>query len=350
MNPENKTPGMMKLLAGMLLGAMLAFLSPIVLMTEMLSLSVVLMLPSIALVALNRWAGKGPALFSAIMQIMVSSRFLGSAFMWMSFFLTLLPVSLLIRHENKPFFTQVKISITAFCTGVVLSVAFTYFSYGGNIMDQLLLELPKLLRTLPVENLEIVMASYSNLIGEAVGAEEFYLIFDQMINGMLPVYRMSLPGLIFAGALVSAVICIALNGSARIKQGIAVEGSYLPVREWFLPGSATSGLLLMLAVSYAMSALKMRSGETLFYTVYDITVAAFCIQAFASIARRMHASNTKRGARVAAFVVLALLCLLGAAMVISLYGIASAVFGSKGMVRERMERNNQNNNHIDGNE
>ena len=106
MNPEKKSPGIVRLIAGMLLGVLLALLAPIVLMTEMLSLSVVLMLPSIALVVLNRWAGKGPALFSAMLQIMVSSRFLGSTFMWMSFFLTLLPVTLLIRHENKPFFTQ----------------------------------------------------------------------------------------------------------------------------------------------------------------------------------------------------------------------------------------------------
>lgn len=350
MNPEKKTPGIGRMIAGMLLGMVLAVLSPVLLMTEMLSLSVVLMLPSIALVVLNRWAGKGPALFSAMMQLVINSRFLGNEFMWISFFLNLLPVALLMRHENKPFFTQIKLALASFGTGVVLAVAFSYFSYGGNMIDRLLLELPKLLRTLPQENLEIIMASYSTLLGEQVAAEEFYHIFDQLINGMLPVYHMNLPGLIFAGALISAVLCVSLNAGMRVRQGIAAEESHLPLREWALPGSATSGLLLMLAVSYAMSVFEMSSGDAVFYTVYDIAVAAFCIQAFASTARRMHATGTKRGARVLVFAVLAVLYLMGASAIISIYGIASAVFGSKGLMRERMERNKQNNNHSDGNE
>ena len=122
------------------------------------------------------------------------------------------------------------------------------------------------------------------------------------------------------------------------------------MHEWALPGSATSGVLLMLAASYAISAFKLRSGDTVFYAVYDIAVAVFCIQAFASAARRMQAAHTKRGARVLILVVLAVLCLMGGSIFVSIYGIASAVFGSKGMVRERMERNKQNTNHTDGNE
>lgn len=349
MNPEYKKPGAGKILAGMLLGMLLAVISPLVMMSEMLSLAPVIMLPSIALVALKRWAGGGPALFSSMMQLMISARFLGNTFMWMSFFLMLMPVALLTRHENKPFFTQMKISVAAFGAGVLLAVSTAYFSYGGNMVERVLQELPKLLRTLPVESLETVFGSYSALFGDAVGAEEIYQVFDQMINALVPVYQMNLPGLIFGGALMSAVLCVAINGRMRLKQGVAAEGSYLPMREWSLPGSATGGLLLILAASFIMDTLGVPQAETVFYAVYDICVAAFCIQALCSIARHMHGSPLKRGARAAIIVIFALLCVFGASIYVSIYGVGSAVFGSKGMLRERM-LNRQNNNHSNGNE
>lgn len=349
MNPENRKPGAGRFLAGMLLGLLLAVLSPLVLMTEMLSLTVVIMLPSIALVALNRWAGRGPALFSAMMQLMFSARLMGSEFMWMSFFLTLLPVALLMRHENKPFFTQIKISIAAFGAGVLLAVWSVYFSFGGNMVERVLLELPRLLRTLPAEALEVVRGPYSAWMGDAMSAEEFYHAFDQMIRTVIPVYQSNLPGLIFGGALVSAVLCVGLNGLLRSRQGIAAEGSHVPMREWALPASATGGLLLMLAASFIMSLMDIPQGDAVFYTVYDIVLAAFCIQALSSIARHLHGSPLKHGVRVGIVTVFAVLCIMGASIYVSIYGVASAVFGSRGLMRERME-NKRNNNHSNGNE
>lgn len=332
----------------MLVGLVLAALSPIVLMSEMLSLVMVIMLPAVALVVLNRWAGRGAALFSAIMQLMFSARFLGDTFMWMSFFLTIMPVILLMRHENKPFFTQIKISLAAFCTGILLAVSTAYFSYGGNMVGRVLLELPKLLRTLPAEALESVISTYSAMMGNALSAGDVYHVFDQMIHALVPVYQMNLPGLVFGGALVSAILCVAINGRMRFKQGVAVEGSYLPMREWALPGSVTGGLLLILAVSFILDLMEIPQGDAVFYAVYHICTAAFCIQALSSIARHLHISPLKRGVRAGIIVVFILLCIIGASTFVSIYGVASAVFGSRGMMRERM-LNKQNNNHSNGN-
>lgn len=337
MNPEYKKIGVGRTIVGMLLGAVLALLSPIVMMTEMLSLVPVIMLPAIALVVLNRWAGRGPALFSAMLQLMFSARFLGNTFMWMAFFLNLLPVTLLMRHENKPFFTQMKISIAAFGTGVLLAVATAYFSYGGNMVERVLLELPKVLRTLPEESVRLAMGSYSAIMGNAVNVEEFYHLFDQMINAVIPVYKVNIPGLLFGGTLVSAVLCVGLNASMRNKQGIAAEGSYIPMREWALPGSTTGGLLLILAAGFIMSSLDVPQGDAVFYAVYDIALAAFCIHALCSMARRLHGSPMKHGLRVGFIAVMAVLCIMGASTYVSIYGVASAMFGSRGLLRERME-------------
>lgn len=347
MNPVNKNPGIGKTLAGMLVGFLLAVVSPILMMTQMLSLTAVIMLPAVAVVALNRWAGKGPALFSAMLQLMFSARFLGDTFMWMSFFLTMLPVTLLIRNENKPFFTQIKLAIAAFGGGVVLTVFASYLSGGGDMVEGMLLKLPKMLRTLPAENVELVMQSYVALLGQNVAVDEFYQVFDQIIQSMILIYEANLPGLIFSGALVSAVLCVGLNGLMRTRQGIAAEGTYLPLREWALPASATGGILLILAVSFAMSELNVPQGETVFFAVYDIALAAFCIQALGSIARRLHESTFKPGVRTAILVLLMMLCVAALSIYMSIYGVASAVFGSKGLIRNRMQNEN-NNNHSDG--
>lgn len=349
MNPENKKRGVGRMLVGMGLGIVLAILSPVLMMTEALSLTVVLMLPSIALVALNRWAGKAATLSSAMMQMCFSAMLLDGACMWMAFFLTLMPAALVIHYENKPFAVQMKASIAAFGTGVVLAVLAAYFVYGKNLIEQVLNRLPQMLRSLPADSMETVMKTYSDLFGRVMSTDDFYHAFDQMIYALTPVYRLNLPGLIFSGALISAVLCVGLNGLMRRKQGIATEETVRPLREWALPASVTGGILLMLAVSFVLDAVNFPQGETVFYTVYDIAVAVFCIHALASMARRLHVSPLKHGIKVGIIAVIAVLCLMGASMYVSIYGIASAVFGTKGLLRQRMI-NKKNDGHSNENE
>ena len=313
--------------------------APMVMMTELLSLTVVLLLPSIGLMLIYHWAGKGPALLSAVLQLVFDAMFFGGAFMWAAFFMTLVPVAVLIRCADRPFFEQMRISIAAFGIGVLAAVLALYLSYGGNMIERVLLELPRAVRTLPQEALGAAMESVSAVLGESMTVEAFYEVFDAMIERLIPYYQLNLPGLIFSGALASAVLCTGIGSWMRRRQGRAKPGTSVPLREWALPASTTGGLLLIAAVSYVLCLLGMQEAETVFSTVFSIAQTAFCVQALTSFARRMHPLPVKQGVRVAVVAVAAVLCLLGGGSYVALYGCASAIFGSRGALRQKMNNN-----------
>ena len=350
MSQGNIKPGAGKTLAGCLLAVLLALIAPVLVMTELLSLMMVVLLPSVGVVFLYRWAGRFPALLCGALQLAVSAAYLGGTFMWMTLLMMLTPLVLLFRSESKPFFVQLRIAIVGFGAGVLASVLLLYLSYGGNMIERMLMELPAAVRELPQESLRTVSESVSLALGRKATVEEFYELFDQMIAQLIPFYQQNLPGLIFSGALLTAVLCAGLNAWMRHRRGLDAPGSYLPLREWALPASTTGGLLLIEAVSYALELLGMKNAETLFYTVYSIAVTAFAIQAVTSLARRTHAGPAGRGTKIAAGIGVVVLCLLGGMGVLALYGCASAILGSRGALRQRMKNNGDNDSRFGGGE
>ena len=348
MKLENKAPGAGRLIFGCLLGVVLAVFAPVLVLTELFSLTMVVFFPAIALMLLYRWAGLVPALLSAMLQMSLTARMLGGAFVWMAFFTGLLPLILLVRCENKPFFTQMKVSIAAFGGGVVLSVMVIYLNYGGNMIERVLTELPRAMRQIPADMLAPAMENLGAALGRELAMEDFYKLFDDMVSTLIPVYQVNLPGLLFSGALVSAVLCTGLSSLMLKKQGRATEGAYLPLRRWALNASTTSGLLMMTAVSLIAYLAGMQQGQALFYTVYNIAAAAFCVQALSSMARHMYASRLKKGTQVFILIAISALCLMGASIYVALYGCTSAIMGRYGALRQRQEGyNSRNNNHSD---
>lgn len=333
LNLENKKFGIFRTLIGCLLGLVLALFSPAILFSELFSLMLVIVLPALGLMLLYRFTGRIPAILSSTLLLAFSARMLGSSFMWMMLFAAVMPTALLLYCERKPFYTQMKVTILAFGVGMVLSILVMYINYGGNLIERVLLAIPKLMRQLPEEITAVARESYAAMQGKSLTAEEFYQLYEQMINVSIPVYQMNLPGVLFGGVLVSAVGCVGLNSWILHKHNNAAEGAFLPLQAWALPASATGGLLLISAVSLIMYLAGMANGEELFCTVYNIAAVAFCIQAMASIARYMEKSSLKRGTKLAILIGVAVLCLLRAWLYLAIYGCASALFGRYGAVR-----------------
>ena len=119
MSQGNIKPGAGKTLAGCLLAVLLALIAPVLVMTELLSLMMVVLLPSVGVVFLYRWAGRFPALLCGALQLAVSAAYLGGTFMWMTLLMMLTPLVLLFRSESKPFFVQLRIAIVGFGAGVL---------------------------------------------------------------------------------------------------------------------------------------------------------------------------------------------------------------------------------------
>lgn len=345
MNRENTVPGPGRALAGFLLGVLLAIFSPFILLTEIFSLMPVIMVPAIGLVLLCRWSGRAPAMLSGMLLLLFTARMLGTTFMWMIFFMAILPAALLIAFESKPFFARMKLSIAAFCAGVVIAVAILYADYGGNMIERTLSSLPEAMRAVPAEMLSLPMQNLSATLGYELTVDEFHRVFEELIRNTIPAYQLSLPGLIFGGALVTAVACAGFDAWIRSKRGLSGPDDCVPLRDWALPASTTGGVLLMLLASYIIDAMGMEYGLALYDTVLNISIAVFSIQALGSMARYLQASPLKKGAQTAILVCLAVLSLMGASLYVALYGCASAIFGRHGALRQRMEEKMKDHHH-----
>lgn len=346
MNPETKT-GAGRMILASLLAIVLALFAPIIILTELMSLQMVILLPSIGVMLLYRWAGKAPAVLSGMLQLVFTARLLGSTFMWMAFLTMLLPLLILIRYDKAPFFTRMKASVAAFCFGTVAAVVVLYSTYGGNTIERVLLLLPEALQTIPAEALQMPIDTLTVALGREVTVESFHILFEDMIRSLIPYYQMNLPGLLFSGAIVSAVLSAALGSYVNVRRGNAPRGTHVALRDWYLPASVTGGMLTMFIASYAIYLLGMQQGQTLYVTVYSIAVTVFTIQAMASFARRLHETKLRPGVQAAILIIIALMCLLGGSLYTAIYGFASAIMGRRGSLRQKMEERRNRNDHSD---
>lgn len=337
---ENKSRGAGRFIAGSLLGILLALLTPVILITQLMSLMTVVLVPAIGVMLLYRWAGKGPALLSVMLQLVFTARLMGSVFMWTAFLTCVLPLAILLRFAQKPFFVQLKASIAAFGGGMVAAVAALYSAYGGNLIQRVLELLPQAMRTVPVEALQMPMQTLGASLGRELTVESFYQLFDTAIATLIPQYQINLPGLLLSGALATAVVCAGLGAWLHVRSGKVPDNCFVNLRYWFIPASTTSGLLTMAIASYAIYALGMQQGQTLYTTVYSIVTMTFCVQALASFARRTHEMKMRPGARTALLVAVAVLCAVGGSLYVALYGLASAIFGRRGALRAKIENKN----------
>lgn len=333
MNQENQNR-VGRTLLGYLIGTILAVLWPLLMITELMSLMAVIMLPAICMVFILRWSGRLPAIYSAMMLLVFSARYMGEVFLWVSFFSSVLPVLVLERSKSSPFFVQVRRSICAFGAGIVLSVATVYAEFGGDLIRRAFARLETALQLLPADALAGLASSYAAISGIEIGAEGFSAMFAEMMSALIPVYQLNLPGLILSGALITGVLCACIN--VRLSPEVAEdrENGLVPLREWYLPASATAGLLLLAAAAFLLSKLGVEGGNGALQASLSILATAFCIQTLSSAARRTYAAKLSRGSQTGIAVFIALLSMFGANTYSAIYGCASAVFGSKGALRQ----------------
>lgn len=317
-----------RLAAGYLLGLLLAIAAPLAVLLELMWLLPVIVVPAVGVALIYRWFGRGPALFSAVLQIFVDAAMLGAMGMWMAVCASLLPLIPVLAASGRPFFEQLRISIASFALGALLAVVLLYLSFGGDAIARLLRLLPEALRALPTESLNATLATLPAGITSGMTVEDFFDSFGKAIEALIPVYQYNLPGLIFGGSLISALLCTPLLAMAR-------GGDCAPLRTWALPASTTGGLLLSLAVSYILEACGVRGGDVAFQAVLDVTAIAFCVQALASMARRLHMAGRSRGMQRGLVAVIAVLAYCGASLYLAIYGCASAIFGSRGALKQR---------------
>ena len=178
--------------------------------------------------------------------------------------------------------------------------------------------------------MEAALATMPGLPTDVAG---FTAMVDEIFARLNSGLQLLLPGRLFSGALLTAVFATLISARMLKKAGLAKPGCYVPMSRWYMPPSATGGMLMLLAVGYALYLMEFRGGETVFYTVYDIAVWAFIIQALASISRHLDGHTPGHGVKVLVLCLALAIAFFGGAPYIALYGFASAAVGSRGALR-----------------
>ena len=100
-----------------------------------------------------------------------------------------------------------------------------------------------------------------------------------------------------------------------------------------------AGLLLILLVSFVLGEAGMQGADVALQAVLDIAVIAFCVQALSSFARRLQQAGKSVGMQRGMIAVLAVLAWFGASLYLAIYGCASALFGSRGALKQYSKKN-----------
>ncbi len=339
MNSANRKSGG-RIIIEILLAIAIALITPITVMSELLSARMVLMLPVIGYVFLKNYAGKKIAALSSVLMLVSSAFLLDVSVMWMIFAMNIVPQLVIQVVEKKKYAARMTATLVAFAIGAVLAVVVMYIFYGGNMIERYLGGMPDMLREftadIPEENAAMMLQMLSGMLNtEIASMEAMHLLVEESIQKLIPLYQLNMPGMLFGGAALSGVICVWLDGYMKFRKGETSREVFVPVREWYLPASTTGGLVLIFIISIIMNYSGMQQGAAVFATVYHIALVVFCIQAFASVRRKVHIMPRK-GPRVLFTLGYFAIALLSSP-VIALYGLASAILGSGGVLKQRLD-------------
>lgn len=343
MDQNGSRIGRSRVVPGCLLGLLLALASPFLLVMEMFVPMPLVMFPAAGILWLHHWAGRHVSMFAMLMLLLSGEILMGPGYMLIAFFAIVLPLVLVMRQWRRPFFYQMKFGLAAFGAGMVAAVVVMYFAFGRDMIAKLLGQFPAALRMLPEENINLLIQSVGSSLGKTFSAEEFFLFFEQRIDDMILLFQIRLPGMLFSGAIITAVLCVVMNSRALARAHLSGKGCYVPPSRWYLPESTTGGLLLIGVIAYLIAVSKAKPGLTVYQTVYDIAVWAFCFQGMASVARRVGETPGHRRAQLGLPMFMIVMSLFGASSYFAIYGLASALLGSRGAIRLYLERKRENN-------
>lgn len=332
-------------IGGIALAVLLGMTAPLTLLVEVFLPMMLVLLPSLALVALYHWAGSAAALIGAVTAIASAFVLGGVPFALVCLFALVLPLIALLQSEGRPFFEQMRAVAGAFIGGVLLAVIVLYLRFGGNMIQRLLGQLPQMVRTLPTEALSPMIEYATGAFGIERSAQRFYEMYDRLIGEMITLYQLELPQRILSGALMTGVLCTWLPNWLNARRGVAPALSYVPLGEWALPASITGWLVLLSSLGWIMTLLGGSRAETVFYAIYGIAIVGFGFQALGSFARRLLGTSLSPGGRRGVLIAIGIFGFVWLPDLMLAYGGASAILGSRGVLAQRAR-----DNHGDGEE
>ena len=338
-----------RIAGGAVLGIVVGALLPIIGVLQISMLVPVLMLGGILAVRMKVWSGWIPAGALLAAGLGSTAYFLGPSVMLMLAVAAVLPALYVMRGvaAKRPFFEQLRGGILAFGAGLVAAMLIAYASFGGGMVAQFVNILRAEYDRMPDAALMplVEWANSALAIGGATGMPAFTVqMFRAELTGILDLmqqtYAQTLPGTLLSGALLSGVLSVLWGNWTMARQGRATNESFVGMSQWFMPGQIALGAAGLWLAGMLLAYSSYSAGTTVYLTICQLAGAAFAIQALAALDRRMFRSGrslTRRKVLIGLLAVAGLL-MRGLGSLLAYVGAASALFGSRGAIRQWIQR------------
>ena len=350
------TPGRMA--GGVAIALILGTLLPLIGVFQISLLMPVLMLCGIVAVYLKARSGWVPAGLLLATSLISTQTFIGTPVMLMLLLSAALPALFVMRGvaRKQPFFTQLKAGIAAYGLGLVAAMLAAYAAFGGGMIAQFVDVLRSEFARMP----DAALQPFADAVNSALslsGAQGFVPFtvqtYREQLAGVLDlmqqIYARELPGTLLSGALLSGVLSVLWGNWTMARQGVATNESFIGIGRWFLPAQVTAGAVGLWLVGFIIANTGYGAGATVYATVGKLAGAAFAVQALAAVDRRLLSTGSSSSRRRVLVTLLAVMALLfrGIASLLCIVGVVSALFGSRGAVRQWLDKRQNNNSDQD---
>lgn len=330
-----------RVVAGLVIALILGFFAPYIALAPVVP---------VVIAFLYAYAGFIPAAACAALSLGSYAISFGATGAFIGLAAHIAPAALIVRgiRARMPFFRQIAAAIAALALGAVFALGIAAAALNSNLIGALTEAMRSTLASTEAAYpgfIDMVAARTYGIPGAPelmtpdlltrgfLSAEQRAGYAAALLNDMTAALALALPGYLLSTAALSGLLSVAWPGYVRRAESEA-DGSYLPLARWYAPFQVSLGLLATLGVSHLLFLQKVQGGDTLYVTIESILRLVFLVQAAASIERRMQAFGARAWLRVAVILVTALFFSGFAAY----YGAASALVGSRGAMRQLMER------------
>lgn len=322
---------------------------PLVSVLQISLLVPVLMAGGIFAAFLNARGGWIPVGVLAAAALAASAWLLDGALTLILFVASLLPAAAVMRGmaQRQPFMEQLKVGIIAFGLGLVAAMLIAYFSFGGGMVARFVDLLRAEYNRMPdgalqplVEWSNSMLSAGENAGGTAMTVTSFRAQLAGILDLMQQTYAQILPGTLLSGALLSGMLAVLWGNWTLARRGMATNESFVGMSGWFMPAGIAVGSLGLWLFGLIMLYSDANIGSTVYMTIAQTVGAAFAVQALCATDRRMLRADWAMSRRRLFIILLAIGGLLfrSFASMLCYIGVASALFGSHGAVKQWLAR------------
>ena len=244
---------------------------------------------------------------------------------------------------KKPFFEQMRADVIAFMGGLLAAMLVAYSAFGGGMIAKFVDLLRAEYNRMPdaalqpmVDWVNVMLSTSGSARNQAMTVASFRGQLSGVLDLMQQTYAQIVPGALLSGAILSGLLSVLWANWTMARRGMATNESFVGMSGWTMPPRLSLGALGLWAVGLILMLTGRANGATIYMTIAQAVGAAFAVQALCALNRRMLRADRPLGRRRLLIGLLSVAALLvrGIGAALAYVGVASALFGSHGALRQ----------------